>query len=152
MPSEDGYDIRQQVGYLLRKAYQRHLAIFNEITGDVRLTSVQFATLCVLKELGDSSQAQLVRATAVDQATIRGIIERLKARSLVILKKDASDGRKVVIALTARGAHILESMYPRGRAITEATVANLNPAERVALNFLLRKMNGEELEEGAPNA
>lgn len=137
---ETGYDVTQQIGHLLRKAYQRHLAIFNDVAADTRLTSVQFVTLCILRDLGDCSQAELVRATAVDQATIRGVVDRLKARDLVELKKDASDARKVLIALTGEGREILDTMYPLAREISEATVNTLNPAERMALDYLLRKL------------
>jgi DNA-binding MarR family transcriptional regulator len=84
-----------------------------------------------------------VRATAVDQATIRGVVDRLKARSLVLLKRDPGDRRKVVIGLTKKGSAMLQQMYPKARAITEATLENLNPAERIALNFLLQKMMGD---------
>ncbi len=139
----DVYDVTQQVGHLLRKVYQRHLAIFNDKASPTGLTSVQFVTLCILRDLGDCSQADLVRATAVDQATIRGVVDRLKARRLLQLKKDASDGRKVMMALTDDGRAVLDAMYPRARAISEETLAPLNPAERIALNFLLRKMMGE---------
>jgi hypothetical protein len=38
---------------------------------------------------------------------------------------------------------MLQQMYPKARAITEATLENLNPAERIALNFLLQKMMGD---------
>lgn len=138
--TEEAYDVKQQVGHLLRKAYQFHLSIFNDITGELQLTSVQFVTLCILRDHGDCSQAELVRATAVDQATIRGVVDRLAGRGLLELKKDVADGRKVVIALTSDGAALLDTMYPRARQITEETVASLNPAERVALSFLLTKM------------
>lgn len=137
---DDTYDVTQQVGHLLRKAYQHHLSIFNEMVGELQLTSVQFVTLCILRDLGDCSQAELVRSTAVDQATIRGVVDRLNARNLLELKKDENDARKVVIALTEAGAAALDAMLPKARAISEATVANLNPAERVALGFLLRKI------------
>ena len=141
------YDVTEQVGHLLRKAYQRHLGIFSDIASDTLRTSVQFVTLCMLQAPGGCSQAELVRATAVDQTTIRGVVERLKARGLVELNKDAEDGRKVVIALTKSGSAILEQMYPKAREITEATLANLNPAERLALNFLLRKMMADPASE-----
>lgn len=135
-----GYDVTEQVGHLLRKAYQKHLSIFNELSADSLLTSVQFVTLCVLRDNGDSSQAELVRATAIDQATIRGIVERLKARGLVELKKDSDDGRKVMISLTAEGGALLNSTIPKAYSISEATVKNLNDAERVALTYLLKKL------------
>jgi DNA-binding MarR family transcriptional regulator len=144
---EDGYHVTEQVGHLLRKAYQRHLSIFQSNASDPDLTSVQFVTLCALHDLGPRSQVELVKATSVDQATIRGIVERLKARGLVDLSKDKADGRKVVISLLPRGEALLEEMYPRAFLISEQTVSRLNPAERIALLFLLRKIADDEFGE-----
>src|SRR4051812_959331 len=42
------YVFTEQVGYLLRRAYQRHLAIFQANAGDPQITAVQFSTLCAL--------------------------------------------------------------------------------------------------------
>ena len=44
------YDFSKQIGYLLRRAYQRHLAIFQAKASDSQLTSVQFSTLCALHD------------------------------------------------------------------------------------------------------
>jgi DNA-binding MarR family transcriptional regulator len=141
--SELAYVVTEQVGHLLRRAYQRHLAIFQRHAEEHNLTSVQFVTLCALRDIGPCSQKDLVEATAVDQATIRGIIDRLQARELISVSRDETDGRKVVMALTQTGTEIVAAMVPRGRMITEKTLQPLNPAERVALLFLLRKISVE---------
>ena len=138
--ADDTYRFSDQVGYLLRRAYQRHLAIFQENAGTSQLTAVQFSTLCALRDGGPRSQRQLVLATAVGQATIRGIVARLVARGLIVLGKDPGDARKVVIAITAAGLALLAQMVPRAQRISELTVAALNPAERAALDFVLRKI------------
>lgn len=138
------YRVTEQVGHLLRKAYQRHLSIFQENAADPNLTSVQFVTLCALHDLGPVSQTELVKATAVDQATIRGIIDRLKARGLIEISRDATDGRKVIMSLLPAGEAVLEEMYPRARTITEQTMRRLNAAEQVALLYLLRKIGEDD--------
>jgi DNA-binding MarR family transcriptional regulator len=135
------YDVTQQIGHLLRKAYQRHLAIFHEGLAQYQLTSAQFVTLCILRDQGPSSQVELVRATAVDQATIRGVVDRLKGRGLIALKRDGVDARKIVISLTPAGAQLLEATIPKAHGVTETTVEDLNPAERLALDYLLRKLS-----------
>lgn len=134
------YVFAEQVGYLLRRAYQRHLAIFQNNAAVDNLTAVQFATLCALDEEGSRSQAELVKATGVDQATIRGIVERLKARDLITLSKDPADGRKVIIAITAAGRSVLRAMTPCALKASEDTLEPLNPAERLALLHTLRKI------------
>lgn len=55
------YDVTEQVGHLLRKAYQRHTAIFQQQACDPQLTSIQFVTLCALRDHGPSSQAELIK-------------------------------------------------------------------------------------------
>ena len=134
------YVFSEQIGYLMRRAYQRHLAIFQQHACDPQLTAVQLSTLCALRDNGPSSQTELVRVTGVDQATIRGIIDRLKARGLLKLSPGKDDGRKVIAELTPQGAALIAEMVPHAHAITERTLDRLNPAERVALLFLLRKL------------
>ncbi|ADU71333.1 MarR family winged helix-turn-helix transcriptional regulator [Pantoea sp. At-9b] len=138
--AEDNYDYTQQVGHLLRKVYQRHVAIFQQHVGDSQITAVQFITLCALRDHGPSAQNDLVRYTAVDQATIRGVVERLKARDLVSLGPDPTDKRKVIVMLTASGQALIQHTTDNAVRITEMTYGQLNPAERVALVYLLRKM------------
>lgn len=137
---QQSYVVTEQIGHLLRKAYQRHLSTFQENAADPNLTSVQFVTLCVLRDNGPSSQAELVKATAIDQATIRGIIDRLKARKFISVGRDDSDGRKVIMTLRPEGDAIIDAMYASARKISELTAKNLNAAERVALDYLLRKL------------
>lgn len=134
------YDFSEQVGHLLRRAYQRHLAIFQANAADPQLTSTQFVTLCALRDGGPSAQADLIRATGIDQATIRGIVDRLGRRGLVGFQSDPRDQRKVIVNLTPAGGALLDLMIPRALAISELTMGGLNPAERAAIMFALRKM------------
>ncbi|WP_224792314.1 MULTISPECIES: MarR family winged helix-turn-helix transcriptional regulator [Pseudomonas] len=137
---DSSYVFSEQVGHLLRKAYQRHMAIFQQNVGDSQLTAVQFVTLCAVRDHGPSSLTELVKATAVDQATIRGIVERLKARELITLEPDPEDRRKVIVGLSADGDRLVQQTVPCAARISELTMSNLNPAEQVAVLFLLRKM------------
>ncbi|HAT4519779.1 MarR family winged helix-turn-helix transcriptional regulator [Serratia marcescens] len=136
----ENYHFTEQVGHLLRKVYQRHVAIFQQNVGDSQLTAVQFITLCAVRDMGPSSLTELVQVTAVDQATIRGIVERLKARDLITVTPDPVDRRKVVVGLTDAGGALLAETVPQAAKITELTFGTLNPAERIALIFLLNKM------------
>ena len=141
--ADGDYDYTEQVGHLLRKVYQRHAAIFQQHVGDSQLTAVQFITLCALRDRGPSAQNDLVRYTAVDQATIRGVVGRLRDRDLVSLGQDPVDKRKVIVMLTEAGHHLIGSTTRNAKNITELTYGPLNPAERIALDFLLRKMLDE---------
>lgn len=142
-PSQQGYDFSEQVGHLLRKAYQRHIAIFQRHVAEKQLTAIQFVTLCTVMERGPSSLTDIVNATAIDPATLRGVIKRLKAREWVRLSTDLRDQRKVMVVITEPGEALVEEMVPEAKCISDATMANLNPAERIALMHLLDKMNAD---------
>ncbi|PAU75175.1 MarR family winged helix-turn-helix transcriptional regulator [Halomonas salipaludis] len=144
-PAEQGYDFSQQVGHLLRKAYQRHTAIFQRHSYDKQLTAIQFVTLCTVMERGASSLTEIVNATAIDPATIRGVIKRLKAREWITLTTDPGDQRKVMVVITEAGETLVENMVPIAKQISDQTMSNLNPAERIALLHLLEKMNADQL-------
>ncbi len=139
-PRNGEYVFSEQIGHLLRRAYQRHLAIFQDNAAELNLTSTQFVTLCALRDNGPGPQTELIQATGIDQATIRGIVERLGKRGLVEFQTDPADRRKTIVGLTASGLALLEQMTPKALRISELTMGGLNPAERVAVAFALRKM------------
>ncbi|WP_017522841.1 MarR family winged helix-turn-helix transcriptional regulator [Pusillimonas noertemannii] len=138
--ASENYDFSEQVGHLLRRAYQRHTALFQQTIPDTQLTAAQFVVLCSIRDSGACSLSQIVKQTAIDQATIRGVIDRLKARKFVSVRHDEMDRRKVLVSLTEAGQSLVESMVPFAFEITEKTFNGFNPAERMALLYLLNKM------------
>lgn len=137
---DEHIDISQQVGHLLRKAYQRHTAIFQDICFDRQLTSVQLAALCTIDIHGASSLREVGRAAALDPATARGVVDRLRDRGLVALSADPNDKRKVVVDLEEEGRRLVQAMVPYSAEISKRTTQSLNPAEKVALVYLLQKI------------
>ena len=133
------YVLDDQVGYLLRLASQRHAAIFQAMMHH-GLTPTQFSTLIRLAEIGSGSQNQLGRLTAMDAATIKGVVDRLKAKGLVTLSADATDGRRRMIALSPEGRRIVGELEALGHQITEATLEPLGADERLTLVRLLRRL------------
>jgi DNA-binding MarR family transcriptional regulator len=135
------YSFSKQIGHLLRRAYQRHTALFQQTIPDSQLTAAQFVAMCAIREFHSCSLSEIVKATAIDQATIRGIIERLRSRQLIEISHDVKDGRKVVVSLSPAGEALVDQTVPFAQRISEETFGNLNPAERVAILYLLRKMS-----------
>lgn len=138
--AEPAYVLEDQVGHLLRRAHQRHAAIFQEMIGDAQLTPLQFAALVKLNDLGEVSQNELGRRTAMDAATMQGVIKRLLARGLIDRKPDPEDRRRVVLSLTADGGRLIAAAMPNGHAITDETLAGLSDAERRAFLSLLKRL------------
>ena len=134
------YHFSEQVGHLLRRAYQRHTALFQQIIPDTQLTAAQFVVLCAVRDCGACSLSDIVKRTAIDQATVRGVIDRLKVRKLLGVRHDEADRRKVLVSLLPAGLDLVQSMVPFAFEITEKTFAGFNPAERLAMVYLLNKM------------
>ena len=134
----DDYRLEAQVGFLLRRANQRHLAIFSRGIRD--LTPTQFAALAKLHEHGPMSQNDLGRRTAMDAATMKGVIDRLSRKGLVQTRADQQDLRRVIAELTAEGRAAIAAAIPAARGITRETLAPLSDQERITLAELLLKL------------
>ena len=137
-----GYRFTDQVGHLLRRAYQRHVAIFQETVPDAQLTAAQFVVLCAVRDRGRCQVNEIVDATAIDEASVRGIVERLKWRQLVTATHEPGDARRMEVALTPAGSSLVEQTVPIAEQITELTFGDLDPVERATLVALLRKISG----------
>jgi DNA-binding MarR family transcriptional regulator len=131
--------LADQVGFLLRLAMQRHTAIFMASMVE-ELTQQQFASLAKLHEVGRCSQNHLGRLIALDAATIKGVVDRLRARGFVRITTESSDKRRLYIELTERGLDTVLRAEAAGAKITADTLEPLTPAERRSVIRLLRKL------------
>jgi DNA-binding MarR family transcriptional regulator len=133
------YVLDDQIGFVLRQAQQRHTTLFaaEMIEG---LTPTQWAALAKLRECGACSQNHLGRLTAMDAATIKGVIDRLSARGFTAARADPADGRRLLVDLTARGAELYDRAVPIAQAISEKTLEKLDADEQATLLELLRRL------------
>jgi len=139
--SSDGYVLEAQVGHLLRRAHQRATAIFLAELGEAHgLTPTQFAALVKLHDLGEQSQNELGRLTAMDPATIQGVVRRLMARRLIGRSGDPGDRRRTKLRLAPRGRDLVERTLALGFAVSARTLAPLRPREQLQFLKLLKKL------------
>ncbi len=124
---------------MLRVAIQRHTAIF---TGRIveALTQTPFAALAKLYEVGPCSQNHLGRLIYLDAATIKGVVERLGARSIVSALNDPNDRRRCAVTLTERGREITEKAIKVVAEIAAATLTPLSVDEHSMIGNALREL------------
>lgn len=137
------YRLEDQIGFLLRRAHQRHTAIFHEhmLEG---LTPTQFAALAKLKEAGGLSQNRLGRETAMDSATIKGVVSRLRDRGLVESVPDDDDRRRLILTLTPDGRRVANRCIKAAAKISTLTLAPLDADDRDVIVRLLDEIaNGD---------
>lgn len=132
------YILDDQVGFLLRRANQRHLGIFGDKIPD--LTPMQFAALAKLYQKAPLSQNHLGRETAMDAATIKGVIGRLVDRGMVETSAHPADRRRVLLNLSEAGRAQMHDLLDRATEITEETLEPLTQAERKRFLTLLEKL------------
>ena len=132
------YKLDQQVGFILRRANQRHLSIFAGHIGD--LTPRQFAVLAKLAQTGAVSQNELGRQTAMDGATIKGVVDRLRKRDFIFTRPDLTDMRRILVEQTAAGAETYHECARAALEITKDTLAPLDEEEQAQFLELLKKL------------
>ena len=138
MTDAKSYRLDEQIGYVLRRVTQRHLAIFAAAIPEV--TTTQFAVLARLAEIGPQSQNHLGRETAMDAATIKGVVDRLAKLGLVATNSDPADRRRLTVSLTEAGERLFADRVPTALSVSAETVSPLTPDEARLLKELLLRL------------
>lgn len=138
MSDAETYNLDDQIGYILRRVTQRHLSIFAAAIPEV--TTTQFAVLARLAEIGPVSQNHLGRATAMDAATIKGVVDRLAKLGYLATSADPADRRRLTVSLTEAGTKLFAARAATALQISQDTVAPLTSDEAKALQALLLRL------------
>ncbi len=138
MSNPPDYVLDEQIGFVLRRVTQRHLALFSEAIPHV--TTTQFAVMARLAQLGPLSQNHLGRETAMDAATIKGVVDRLVRQGLVDTAPDPDDRRRITVTLSAAGAALFEATKATALGVSDRTLDPLNAKDRAVFLALLNKL------------
>ncbi|WP_353210400.1 MarR family transcriptional regulator [Rhodovarius sp.] len=134
------YRLDSSTGHLLRRALQRHQALFQESAAATGLTPPQFAALTKLAELRRVTQNRLGRLVAMDPATAQGVMKRLALRGLLRTEKDPMDRRTVVLSITQEGECLVQQARQAGQRANQALMQDLDAGEQAMLLALLRRI------------
>lgn len=134
------YQVEDQIGYILRKVHQRASSIFESVMEEFAITPMQFTILIKLHDEGETSQNRLGRLAAMDPATTFGVVNRLKKQDMIQLRSDPTDGRRILLSLTAKGQKKVSAMRAVAANVSKQTLEPLAPAEQEVLLALLMKL------------
>jgi DNA-binding MarR family transcriptional regulator len=134
------YALEDQVGHLLRRVHQRATAIFLARIGEAELTPTQWAALVKLQDTGGASQNHLGRLTAMDPATIQGVVRRLEDRRLIERAGDPDDRRRSILRLSAEGQVLVDRLKANAHAVSRAILEPLDARERAEFLRMLRAL------------
>jgi MarR family transcriptional regulator, lower aerobic nicotinate degradation pathway regulator len=135
-----GYRLEAQIGFVLRRAHQKATGIFNAVMGELGVTPTQFAALAKLHDAGRVSQIELGRLTAMDPATIWGVINRLTKQGYVAQSPALNDGRLVMVELTDAGRKATLRMKAVAAEVSRETLRPFTREEARQLLALLGRL------------
>ncbi len=130
-------------GFLLRRAHQISAALFEDECRELALTPAQFGVLTVLRSHPGLGQSSLARALGFDKVTVLRVLRGLQARGLVARAPALGNRRTVSVALTPRGAAVLEKAQRPAERAYKRLLAPLDRAQQAQLVELLQLMTGE---------
>ena len=104
-----------------------------------------------LRERGPSAQQTLVELMCVDATNLVAVLNRLEDAGLIERRRDRSDRRRAIVALTAPGERLLADVDRAFRQVDNEILAGLVPTDRQALNALLSDVVGR-IAAGSPQS
>lgn len=103
-----------------------------------------FVILRILQESGASvASGEIARQMGVSTARVASALNTLEGKDYIKREKEKSDGRKVVISLTDKGAEALKERQKRVSEMVEPMLKNLTEEEIAVLFGLLYKLLGK---------
>jgi DNA-binding MarR family transcriptional regulator len=129
-------------GHLIRRAQQRHLALWSASVGS-ELTSMQFAVVLLLRSEPGLDQRTVSARLSIDSSTLADVCRRLEQRGLLARSRDTVDGRRYVLTITASGGKLLDAALPAAEQVGERLFGDLDATERRTLMALLERVVGD---------
>lgn len=134
------FGLDEDIAHLIRRAHQRASATFMSVLATHNLTPAQYFALTRLREKGEVSQNLLGRMSAMDPATIQGVVKRLGDRGLVVRVPDPTDRRRMILSLTEQGLELIDSLRSSIDELSGKILAPLNHSEQDQLRILLKRI------------
>jgi DNA-binding MarR family transcriptional regulator len=103
-------DLVGYVGFHLRMAQDASFRAFARNTGQKDVKPGHFAALLVIQNNPGIGQGALGRAIARDKSTVTPLIQTLRQRGWIEIRRSASDGRRINLLVTEAGKRFLRRL------------------------------------------
>jgi MarR family transcriptional regulator, lower aerobic nicotinate degradation pathway regulator len=117
-------------GFLVRRMWQIHVAMFLQETKGSGMTPLQFSILLVLEDSPDLEQFALANRVGLDRSNLSEIVSRMARAGLLKFSSSERDRRTKVARLTARGQQLLRKLRQKVDRSHARLLEDLPPGER----------------------
>ena len=124
-------------GFIIRRAHQIALALFDEAAKEFGITTTQYSVLHTLRAWPDIDQVSLCTLIGVDRSTATLVLSTLERNMLIERRQDPGDRRRKLLALSPQGRALLERAAPLATAISGPMGEVLSEAELEQMCALL---------------
>lgn len=143
--------LQNRPGFLLRRAHQLSVALFEQHCKDFNLTPAQYGVLYVVSASVCIDQTGLSRALGLDKVTTLHVVRGLEARGLLVRRPSKEDARRLDIVLSEAGHRVLRDAMPMAKQSSDKLLQPLSPPQQAELLYLLDLLcRGLESEARAP--
>jgi DNA-binding MarR family transcriptional regulator len=132
--------IYQRPGFLLRRAHQLSVALFEQYCKELNLTPPQYGILSMLSHVKEIDQGTLSKALGHDKVTTLHIVRGLEARGLLTRTVSSSGRRRMLIRLTDAGRSLREQAEAGAALAYEHLLSPLKRDEQTKLLGLLARL------------
>ncbi len=129
--------LREQVGFLLKRAQQALRTQMDNALASNGLTASQYAVLAHLRESPELSNAELARRSFVTAPTMIRIVQDLEKLEFIVRSENANHKKVINVALTVQGKKILEVCTSKVSAIQKRMISGMSESEISQLSSLL---------------
>lgn len=120
--------LRQACGHLIRRAQQRHTALWTE-EFDSDLTGPQYAVICAIGGENGLDQSAVGERASLDKSTTADIVARLHEQGWLRFARDPRDGRRKTLSLTRSARTALVELTRRVELVQQRLLEPV-PADR----------------------
>jgi MarR family transcriptional regulator, lower aerobic nicotinate degradation pathway regulator len=130
-------------GFLLRRAHQISLSIFEEAFSDLGITTSQFAVLAVLLADPSLDQSSVAKAVGMDKVTVSHLVRGLETRGLVVRRTDPENRRRRSLTLTQDGKDLMARIEAPHQIAYENLMSPFDSTQRELFMQLLQHLTTE---------
>ncbi len=138
-------DTRRSLPMALLRARESVMEQFRPLLARHEMSEQQWRVIRVVAEAGILDATEVAARAAILAPSLTRIIRALEQRKLIKRRKDAGDGRRVMLEITPGGAALIERASPESLIVYKKIAATFGEVKLEALLDLLDELSQSRL-------